>query len=209
MRRTCVTCISSLLAIALASFPPNAWGSLFPGGSFDQIDFFGNNGATLSDSEWGLYRATVSPSASMRYVNVFADGGTAGDIWLVQNLPVPSVSVQPDPITMYTAFDLQPLGFLRGTQASSLSVHQEITSSPLTAPLIPSYSTVTVGDFNYDAEGKKGAGGLHSDPGSPVMGSVSLSFGGLFDFHWRSNVPNVEQGADECGPVQPRIVSNG
>src|SRR5690606_29159010 len=100
--------------------------------------------------------------------------------WAVQNLPIVSLGTDPNPFTVYTAFDLGPLGIAPGVDLSTLDGYKTVTADPLTAmPAagMPYDPDTPVGSFNYDAEGKdNGAGtGPHNDPGTPVPnGSIAF-----------------------------------
>ena len=197
--------VSVLLFIPTLS----AHGQLLVDDAVFQVDYFGSGyidstGGTqiapILDSEWGRYEATFEPQADVGFLNIVAKIGDTED-WIVRNLPIPSLSETPDPMSVYTYFDLSALGVDRGTDLTSIDLFRDVSLAPLnTAPTAVGFdSDVSVGMFNFDVGGRADLGN-HDDPGNPATDWSQLGFGSFFDLKLRPNTPNVEQGPDECGP---------
>lgn len=198
--------------LAVMAAVPGADGQSVSNERFDQIDLFGNQVPMQPDSQFGLYSAlNVGAAAQFGYLNVVLNNGNGTgtpDTWAVQNLPIVPTALpgneQPGPFNVYTSFDLGPLGIMPGQDLATLDGFKTITAAPLTSMPVagtPYPSPTDVGSVNYDAEGKDNDAGPHNDPGTPTPnGSIAFNVSNVFRFTWHQNVPNVEQGSEECGP---------
>jgi hypothetical protein len=170
---------------------------------FVQLDLVGANQMPIMHSTIGRVEVTVTPPPdSVIYINIVADSmGTGTSKWIVRNLPIIPYYLDPTPHCFRTMFDFGWLGAITGVPMTS--VVAEVSTSTLPLPTMPIMSTITthpVGAGFYAAEGRPG--GPHDfSGGMPDITSLNFPPTLPLRVEWRSNMPNVEAGTNECAPA--------
>jgi len=195
IRGTAWPCVYALvlLLFGLAWCGP-AWAYVVgpnEGVSFSQIDFTWEY-ATQYNSQYGEMDVdfdTLSSHAgfSTGYLNVYSDEG-----WIVQNVPIFPSSYG----AISTTFDLGTSGDI-----SSLDAYVDFSPDPV-VDFKPtgSYSSFSVGDTEFNAEGA-GSEKRTIPPGPPPKpGSATFTPGGTTATIVQDGHPNVEQYYCQCAP---------
>jgi hypothetical protein len=150
--------------------------------------------ADQADSSYGLAAVDIgalsaATGISSGYLNIYSSAG-----WVVQNMPVSSVSGFPGLSVMFN------LGNSPGVDVSSLPAFADFSASPSTAFSGTPTTAFPVASLPYGAEGR---GALRTAvPSSPINTSViSWQSGGATSAHYQPGHPSVEQDYGQCGPA--------
>ena len=162
----------------------------------NQLDIY--NGIPTENTVWGKYRVEVTPGAELSFINV-----VASDQWIVRNLPVPLIEDAAGSLMLETAVDLGAFGWTEGMNltGTSVTLQTSLGLEPWSAIRdIGSLVPVTIGNDFLNAVGRA-VGDTVGGPGTvPELGTWDLSGWPDVDFQFRFNMPNVQQGPNECGP---------
>lgn len=173
--------------------------------TFYQIDFYGNQTATLLDTDWGDLEITVTPDGDpLDYVLnlVVRLNGASPSHWVIRNRMIPASGDIGSSMDLRNFFDLGLLGVTTGTPLAGLEYLLVLSTVPSTiAPVGVFTAAVVLGD-NIDAEGfAEGGVGPATSPGSPPAADPVPAGNAQNRMKvYRDDVPHVEEGVNECGP---------
>ncbi len=170
-----------------------------------QMDFFGQNVPTQFDTDWGDLEFTLAPDGDLTdyYAQlVIRNPSSATTHWVVRNMAIPGSSDLSGPMTVARFFDLGVLGIPGAV--TQVEYHLALTSGPIgSPPSTPGWTLTTPADGKYDTQGSgEDSIGDHSDPGpAPAAPAVAAAQPQRRKKVCRDDVPDIEEGKNECGPV--------
>ena len=168
-----------------------------------QMDLVGAYQPPIMHSTVGRVKVTVTPPPdSLIYVNIVADSAGSGiPKWIVRNLPIVPMYLDSTPHCFKTLFNFGWLGAITGLPMTSVIADVSTSSLPLVSmPAPTAYTSYPVGWGLYAAEGRPG--GPHDfSGGMPDMVSLTFPPTPPLRLEWRSTIPNVEAGTNECAPA--------
>ncbi len=162
---------------------------------FDQVDFVFSS-VQLLDTEWGRLQVDV-PVVSVDfgltagYINIYSNLG-----WVVQNLPF-DINDGNDLFSYY--FTIAPLS---GVPVFDLSIYLEVTSNPLQLFFDGPRSFTSVGDIEFNAQGKAPGPVTFLGIGTPIApGTILFPTIGLTESLTQPNKSNVQSAHNQCYPM--------
>ena len=195
----------ALLVVALLFSPAAALPATIGSFQIYQTDFYGLASPPVLASEWGDLDVVFDPGSDpfTGYLQLYISTG-GPPVLAIANMPVPSNAQLEQRVTISRFFDLRVIGIERGTPVPGLLAGVVIT--PATAdfgllpppPLLP----VTVAPRFYEPGFGIAEGSLPGtrEPGSAPSADISTTPGlAAPDVILRTDVPDVEEGNNECG----------
>lgn len=159
---------------------------------FSQFDMT-FSGASQSNSGYGLAGVdipalTTTTGISTGFLNIFTPA--AG--WVVQNMLIDTASGYPGSSTMFN------LGNAPGLDVSTLSAYADYSTSPTTSFSPGSPTTFSVGNLEYNAQGRNSV--LALPPAPPITPVIPWLVGGVTNWIQQAFRTSVEQDTNQCGP---------
>ena len=175
--------------------------------TIDQVDWSNAAMGVTPNSEYAHLEFSYSADPLVpRFLNVVARNGPGGaDQWIVQNLPLPDgATLGLGGETIATIIDLTPLGAVLGVSSAGqmiLYTADATATTPLPLPppnLLLNFTLIGSRLYAYgdDVSAVVTAPG-YTPPAGPLA-KPAWNGDPTFELRWRRNMPNEEQGTDQC-----------
>ncbi|MBX7243869.1 MAG: hypothetical protein K1X53_00095 [Candidatus Sumerlaeaceae bacterium] len=173
-----------------------------------QVDFYGNQAATVTDTEWGDLEFAVTPDGDpdKYYANLLIRANpSSATKWVIRNMGVPDSASLGTSTTLNRFFDLGTMGVTSGTPVALLQYDLQLTNTLLTTePAAGTFNFATVLTGTYDIGGFAVTTGTSAptNPGSPPSPDPNPTTStGTRSSGMRTDMPDIEEGINECAPV--------